>query len=242
MTEEDPFRRIIHSGIGIVVIAACVASGCSSGAAVREAAGTYSRSNSGVLFEKVQSEVYIIKEGDKIEVSVWDYPEFNTTATVSAEGTITIPLVGDVKASGMTKDDFTNALKSKLAEYVKGTPKITVAVSSPTTQKIAVLGAVTRQDNYPVTSEVSLLEILSAAGGTTADSDLNRVRIIRFGTDDDPIVVDLADAIETGKVDELPKVKPGDTVYVPKRENFVRSFSDFLRDAVLLFGFFRVLY
>lgn len=191
---------------------------------------------------KMQSGEYTIKEGDKIDLSVWDYPEFKTSSTVNQMGTITIPLVGDIQAAGMSKDEFIDQLKKKLAEYVKGEPKITLSISSPMTQKITVIGAVTKQDNYPVTSQVSLLEILSAAGGTTADADLYHIKIIRFESGGDPDVVDLADAMETGKVETLPKVRPGDTVYVPEKENVVRSLSVFLSDAILLLGIFRVLY
>ncbi len=191
---------------------------------------------------KMQSDVYVIKEGDKIDLSVWDYPEFKTSSTVSPEGTITIPLIGDLNAAGLTKQDFTDLLKKRLAEYVKGEPKITMSISSPMTQKVTVLGAVTKQDNYPVTSQVTLLEILSAAGGTTPDADLYHIKIIRFETGGDPDVVDLADAMETGQVETLPKVRPGDTVYVPVKENVVRSLSVFLSDAILLLGIFRVLY
>ena len=216
--------------------------GCGSTSGIREVPAASSRSTNGTLFVKVQSGVYVIKEGDKLEISVWDYPEFTTATTVSMGGTISIPLVGDIKAAGMTKEDFTAAAKKRLVEYVKGEPKLTVNISSPMALKVSVIGAVTRQDNFPVTSEVSLLEIVSTAGGGTAESDLSHVRIIRAGANRDPIDIDLARAIETGEVESIPKIRPGDTVYIPKKENFVRSFSDFMRDAVLLLGFFRVLY
>jgi len=216
--------------------------GCVSKNSVRDAPSSSSRSTSGTLFVKMQSTSYLIKPGDKVELSVWDYPEFNTSTMVSSSGTITIPLVGDVKAAGLTKEDLNSAAKKRLAEYVNDDPKLTISISSPTAQKVNVIGAVTRQDTYLVTSEVTLQEILSTAGGSTPESDLTHVRIIRAGENSDPVEVDVATAMETGKVESMPKVRPGDTVYIPKKENVVRSFTDFLRDAVLLLGFFRVLY
>ena len=175
-----------------------------------------------------------------MELSVWGYPEFSTSTTVKPTGTIIVPLIGELKAAGFTKDDFSDQVRSRLSEYVQGEAKVTLSVSSPLTQKVTIIGSVTRQDNYPVTAEVSLMEILSTAGGPSPESDLNHVRIIRFGANSDPVEVDLAYFMETGEVDLMPKVRPGDTVFVPKKENFIRSFSDFLRDVVLLFGFFRV--
>src|SRR5438552_3502884 len=70
------------------------------------------------------------------------------------------------------------------------------------------------------------------------EADLRHVKIIRAGRNEDPVEVDLATALENGTVEGLPRVRPGDTVFVPKTENAVKQFSDFLRDAVLLFGFF----
>lgn len=214
---------------------------CTSEKIVQDNAPAVSRSNTGVLLVKMQSNTYLIKQGDNVEMSVWGYPEFNTSTLVKTGGTITIPLLGEMKAAGITKEDFGDLVRSRLSEYVQGEPRITLSISSPLSQKVTVLGAVTRQDNYPVTSDASLVEILSAAGGATAESDLNHVKILRYGSNDEPLEVDVAWHMETGNVDLIPKVRPGDTVFVPKKENFIRSFSDFLRDVVLLFGFFRVL-
>jgi polysaccharide export outer membrane protein len=235
---------VSRAKIFIILAAATLllSAGCSTQNSVRELSSSSSRSTSGTLFVKMQSDIYLIKPGDKIEFSVWDYPEFNTSTMVTTNGTIALPLVGDIRAAGLTKEDFSELAKRKLIDYVKEEPQLTISISSPTAQKINVIGAVSRQDTYLVTSEVSLQEILSTAGGSTPESDLTHVRIIRAGSDNDPIEVDVANAMETGRVESMPKVRPGDTVYVPKKENFVRLFSDFMRDAVLLLGFFRVLY
>lgn len=205
---------------------------------------TATRSSSG-SFRQVALEMErppaVIKQGDQVDVTVWGYSEFNTKGIVNAEGMITIPLIGEVLAEGVTKDELIQVLRKALAEYVQGDPKITVSISTILNQKISVLGAVTRQDNYPVTSEISLIEILSTAGGASPEADLHHIKVLRSGKGD-PLVMNLAWYIENGRTDELPKIKPGDTVFVPKKENFVRQFSDFLRDAVLVFGFFRAFY
>jgi len=229
----------------LVVASALLSSGCGSSAVLDNAAMTAGRSNSGSFLEPAtavdEQQAVKIQQGDQIDINVWGYSEFNTKSVVNVEGVITIPLIGEVEAEGLTKDDFTRQLKQRLTEYVQGDPKITVSITAVSNQKISILGSVTRQDNYPVTAEVSLIEILSMAGGGDAESDLHHVKILRAGKGD-PLVIDLAWYIENGRTDEIPKIRPGDTVYVPKKENFVRQFSDFLRDAVLVFGFFRAFY
>lgn len=189
---------------------------------------------------EAQSENYVIRQGDQIKISVWGYPEFTSEGLVKETGTFTVPLVGELVVGGLTKEQFTDQLKQKLAVYIKGEIQLTIAVISTILPKVAVLGAVTRQDNYTITNDVSLIEILSTAGGTTQDSDLRHIKIIRTGKNSEPLEVDLIAYIEKGKVETIPMVRPGDTVYVPKKSNIVRELSDFMRDAIFIFGFFRI--
>ncbi|MBI3111312.1 MAG: polysaccharide biosynthesis/export family protein [Ignavibacteriales bacterium] len=217
--------------------------GCAGEAPVtRSTLQSYSRSEKGTLFVRMQSESYAVRQGDQVDITVWGYPEFNTSTLVKEGGMINIPLVGEVRAEGSSKEQLTERLQARLSQYIQGEFKIGVSISSLTSQRVAVLGAVTRQENYPVVGEVSLIEILSSAGGATPESDLHRVKIIRFANIEEPIVVDVAELMDNGTTTTLPMVRPGDTVFVPKKENAVREFSDFLRDVVLLFGFFRVFY
>lgn len=199
------------------------------------------RSGSRPILGEPQSDTYVIRQGDQIQVSVWGYPEFNVASTpVKETGTITIPLVGEVSVAGLTKEQFTAELKKKLAEYIQGEIKLTVSVVSSVVQKVTVLGAVSKQENYTLTSDASLLEVISTAGGTTADSDLRHIRILRGGTNRQPIEVDLTWYMENGDIDAIPIVRPGDTVFIPKKANVIRDLSDFMRDAIFIFGFFRV--
>ncbi len=229
--------------IVLLLLAGALLSGCGQASKVRrESTTAFSRSVRGALFVNMQSGSYPIKEGDQIQITVWGYPEFNTTTTVKDGGLVNIPLVGDIKAEGESKELFSNEVRSKLAQYIKGDVKVNVSVSSLTAQRVAVLGAVVRQENYPIVGQVSLIEVLSSAGGTTPESDLHRIKIIRNGNSEDPIIVDVEAYVESGSTEGIPYVRPGDTIFVPKKENVMREFSDFLRDVVLLFGFFRVFY
>jgi polysaccharide export outer membrane protein len=189
---------------------------------------------------EAQSENYVIRQGDQIKISVWGYPEFTTEGLVKETGTFTVPLIGELVVGGLTKEQFTEQLKQKLAVYIKGEMQLSITVISTILPKVAVLGAVTRQDNYTITNDVSLIEILSTAGGTTQDSDLRHIKIIRSIKNSEPIEVDLITYIEKGKVETIPMVHPGDTVYIPKKSNIVRELSDFMRDAIFIFGFFRI--
>ena len=214
--------------------------GCASDDITKDNLTQILRSGAKNIQAEAQSDNYVIRQGDQMQISVWGYPEFNSTANVKEGGSFAVPLIGELPAAGLTKEQFSERLRQKLAEYIQGEVKLTVTVSSGVAQKVAVLGAVSRQETYPILNDVSILEILSTAGGTTPESDLRHIKILRRGTTREPLEVDLTSYIEHGNLEALPLIRPGDTVFVPKKGNVVRELSDFMRDAIFIFGFFRV--
>jgi polysaccharide export outer membrane protein len=151
-----------------------------------------------------------------------------------------IPVVGEFTVAGFTKEEFTRQLRQKLAEYIQGDLKIAVEINSPAS-RITVLGTVSRQGSIPSNVEMTLLEVLSLSGGWTELSDLRYIKISRQATaipNHATIEVDLTQYLDSGDLQGIPMVQPGDVVFVPKKQNFIREFSDLLRDALIFFGFF----
>lgn len=212
--------------------------GCSSTSTVQEENARQQMAE-GVPVQQVDS-TYEIQAGDEIELLVWEQESFNTTTTVSNTGTITVPLVGDVQASGLTKDELERDLVDHLSEYIRGDIQLTVSVRSTDQLMVSVLGSVTRADNYPITTETSIFKVLSMAGGPGENADIRNVKIYREGSNQTYQDIDLTHFLESGTMSRAAMVHPGDVVYVPPKNNAVREMSDFLRDVVLLFGIFRV--
>jgi len=179
----------------------------------------------------------VIRQGDQVKISVAGYPEFDTTSVVGETGTIAVRLVGELPVVGLTKAQLTELLTARLGVYIRSKVTLTVSVIDKAAQNVTVLGAVERQGNYPATTEVPLLQIIAAAGGSTPESDLRHIRVFRKGDFSRHIEVDLSQNMDRNPGD-LPKVGPGDTVYVPKEENIVRELSGFFRDVIFLFSFF----
>lgn len=185
--------------------------------------------------------LYEIKKGDEIEILVWEHPDFNTTTTVSNLGTIAVPLIGEVKASGITHDELKQSLTKRLSEYIKDDINLTVSIRSTDTMLVSVFGMVARPDNYPVTNEASIFKILSMAGGPSEEANIRGVRIYRKDSNPTYQTLDLTHYLDSGQMSSATKVYPGDVVYVPRKNNAVREVSGFLTDVVLLFGIFRVI-
>lgn len=229
-----------HIHIIFLLLLAATQFHCSSNDTTRERRQELPRfDNSNAKFD-TRSDSYVIIKGDEVSIAVWGYSEFNTTTTVKEAGTIAVPLIGELRVEGLTIEQLKSLLNQRLAEYIQGEIKLTITVGSSVGQKINVLGSVSRQENYSVKTEMSLLEVLSLAGGTTPDSDLRHVKIYPNSNTEHPIEVDLTWYMENGNIRRIPKVRPGDTVFVPKKENFLRDVSDFSRDLIYLLGFFRL--
>lgn len=201
---------------------------------------TLSRSEVGALMIQQKASEYTIQAGDEIEISVWGYEEFNTQRTVTANGIITVPLIGEIEAEGRTKEEFKAALEKELTDYVKGTINLSVSITSSQRNIVSVLGSVGSPDNYPVVNNASLFEILSRAGDTTEQADLRNIKIYQQGNTAAPLEVDLTRYLNQGETGPIAEVQPGDIVYVPQEENMVEELSGFMRDVVLLLGIFRV--
>lgn len=184
--------------------------------------------------------VSIIRPGDQIQITVWGYPRFNTTTTVNEYGTISIPLVGEIIAAGLTEAQLSEQLKQRLSEYVKGTVRLTISHIGME-QRVSVMGAVSRQGNYPALTDLSLVEVLAEAGGTTTTADLKHIKIFRGGASSNVVEINLTEYLNSGNVRYIPRVGPGDMVYVPEQQDLVRDFSVYAGEVVLLFGFFTLL-
>jgi polysaccharide export outer membrane protein len=183
---------------------------------------------------------YVLSKGDQLLINVQGYSEFTSTTTVKANGTVTLNLIGDVQAAGLTKDEFIGSLQKRLSEYIQGEIKVTVSILSSVGQGILILGGVNRPGNFPIATEVVLLEALSVAGGYVTDANLKKIKVFHKDKRLAPTEIDLEYYIDHSDIENMPKVQPGDMVFVPVRQNFIREFGEFFRDVAFFFALFRI--
>jgi polysaccharide biosynthesis/export protein len=108
---------------------------------------------------------YTLGPGDRIEVNVFDVPEFNTVVTINDAGLAALPIVGPVKLGGLDLDAARTELTKALEKPIKN-PQVVLTVTEFGSQRVAVLGAVTKPGSYPLKRGAnSLSELLAEAGG-----------------------------------------------------------------------------
>jgi polysaccharide export outer membrane protein len=125
----------------------------------------------------------VLGVGDVVAINVWENREFNTEATIRPDGTITMPLIGDLKASGETPTSLKNQIKTLLADYVKSTPGtelVTIAVKAWRSYKFTIQGEVGRQGVYSSEGFVTIADAIAMAGGPSRFARLREIKIYRL--------------------------------------------------------------
>ena len=107
---------------------------------------------------------YLIGPEDILTIQTWREPDFSRTVGVRPDGKVTMPLIGDIQAAGLTPQGLTDDLKAKIAKYVQ-TPEVSVTVVQVLSKKYYIDGEVGRPGAYPLVTPIKILEALSMAGG-----------------------------------------------------------------------------
>jgi polysaccharide export outer membrane protein len=169
-----------------------------------------------------------IGPGDFLEIGELHTPEFHSLVRVASDGTVTLPMVRDVRLEGLGEQGAARAIEAALvAQGILLHPRVTVLVTAYAGQDVSVLGEVTRPGVYPYTLHHRLLDLLSAASGL-APSAGRLVNVYHRGDPKTahPVVLDPTGADPAGE--HNPELQPGDTVQV-SRAGLVYVIGDVVR-------------
>jgi polysaccharide biosynthesis/export protein len=163
-------------------------------------------------------EDYRVGPGDLLKILVFDHDELSVDVRVSQTGNITFPLVGQVPVSGLSARDTELLLGRRLIEggFVKQ-PQISVLVSEYQSQKVSVMGQVTKPGQYPLDASKKVMDVLALAGGILNDTAADDATLVRV--DGSRTVIDLEKLFDGDPALNLP-VQDGDTVFVAHAPQF----------------------
>ncbi|MGB8658703.1 MAG: polysaccharide biosynthesis/export family protein [Candidatus Zixiibacteriota bacterium] len=168
-----------------------------------------------ILTGESASQEYVIGVDDGLSVSFWQQPQLNVSVKVGENGCISLPIIGEIEASGMTKKQLAEEIASRISLYDPTISQATVLVSDYGSQRVYVQGEVLHPGKYSFESIPGLWELLGEAGGPTEHADLSSVTIIRVGTEEKMITVDLDRCLKSGELSQLPQLKPKDIINIP---------------------------
>jgi polysaccharide export outer membrane protein len=162
---------------------------------------------------------YIIGVRDELRIAVWRCPELERTVEVRPEdGRITYPLIGDIKAAGLTPKELAQKISNELAHYVKE-PRVAVGVQKFGDKKVFVFGQVLRRGTFQLERGDRIVDLVSRAGGFTENAVISTTYVIRGGYEESRIIrVNLARLMHKGDLSQNVYLAEGDIVYVPVSE------------------------
>lgn len=180
----------------------------------------------GVLPAAQQQPDYVIGAQDVLTIAVYDQVELSGKFTVDPDGTLTFPLLGRIKAGGLTLRGLEDDLKNRLSDGYIRNPQVSVAMETYRSQRVFIMGEVRAPGAYQLTGEMTVIEAIARAGSTTpaAADEAMIVRpkegqtagpVLPNDTDSTVIRVNLRD-IQEGALSKNVLLRDGDTLLVQK--------------------------
>lgn len=163
---------------------------------------------------QVDASSYIIGPEDGLQVTVWQNPQISGAFPVRPDGKISLTLLGDVQAAGLTPMQLSDSISQKLKGFIRD-PTVAVVVTAVNSQKVYLVGEVGKVGPVPLTAGMTPLQAIATAGGLSTFANKRSIYILRNdGGKQQKIPFNYKQALK-GDSKQLIPLKPGDTIVVP---------------------------
>ena len=158
---------------------------------------------------------YVVGESDVLHINVWKEPEVSQTVTVRTDGNISLPLINEVRVSGMTPLQIQNLIAEKLKAFLTS-PQVTVTVTDIRSKRAFITGEIARPGSYALNTDTNVLQLIAQAGGFTPFAKRENIFILRFEDGQQrKLPFRYKDVLHGKNTAQNISLRPGDTVVVP---------------------------
>lgn len=216
------FRRLTVGGLCLATLTAPTsvlkAQQPSSAAARAEAAGARADTAAGAQQQTASSNDYQIREGDMVQVTVFNEPELSASGRVRNDGTIQCPLIGGMRIVGLTQNAAARLVEEAYRRDYLVNPEVNLYVSQFSTRRITILGQVQRPGSHelPAEKNLTILQVLGLAGGTTRIANLKKVLVKRVVEGREQIIKVDVHSMASGARTMMFYVREDDVITVPE--------------------------
>jgi polysaccharide biosynthesis/export protein len=158
---------------------------------------------------------YKIGAQDVLRIDVWKEPEISRSVPVRPDGKVSLPLLNDVQAAGLTSMELAGVITEGLKKFINN-PQVTVSVSEINSRRVYVTGEVTRPGAFPLLPNMTVLQALTSAGGFTQFARIKSIYVLR--TESGKQVkhpFNYKDVVNGKRAEDNILLQPGDTIVVP---------------------------
>jgi polysaccharide export outer membrane protein len=157
---------------------------------------------------------YLIGPDDVLSIVFWRDADMTQEVTVRPDGNITLPLMGDVKAAGLRPAELRDQVAKSASKFIED-PNVTVVVKQINSRNVFITGGVTRPGPYPVSGQMTVLQLIAVAGGLTEFADAKSIRILRVDNGKtQSLKFNYNEVLDGKKLEQNIVLKPGDSVMV----------------------------
>jgi polysaccharide export outer membrane protein len=157
---------------------------------------------------------YVIGPEDVLHVSVWKEADLTATLPVRPDGKISLPLLNDVQAAGLTPEQLKDSVTEKLKKYVAD-PRVTVVVTAINSKRVYLTGEVLHSGAMPMSPNMTVLQALSSAG-INQFANTKRIYVLRTENGkQEKLPVNYRKLVKGEQIEQNYTLRPGDTIVVP---------------------------
>jgi polysaccharide biosynthesis/export protein len=166
--------------------------------------------------EKAHDEKYVIGNDDVLSISVWKEPDLTKAVPVRSDGKISLPLVGELQATGKTPLQLEGDITGKLKNFITA-PEVNVIVQQVNSRKFNVLGEVSKPGSFPLTASTTIMDAIAIAGGFRDFAKKTGVYVLRKGANgsESRLNFNYKSFIKGKNSDQNIRIEPNDTIIVP---------------------------
>lgn len=207
----------------LVILAVCLIGGAVEARSLNpttqstkeETKGSKTQENAAELQTAAQDPAYRIGPQDVLKIDVWREDQLTRTVPVRPDGKITLPLLNDVQAVGLTPIQLAGVISDGLKKYINS-PQVTVSVTEINSRRVYVTGEVTRPGAFALLPDMTVLQALTSAGGFTQFARIKSIYVLRMeGGQQVKHAFNYKDVINGKKAEDNIQLQAGDTIVVP---------------------------
>jgi polysaccharide export outer membrane protein len=160
---------------------------------------------------------FTIGPEDVVGIIVWREAEVSGDVSVRPDGMITLPLVRDIRAAGLTPNELADRIQEALLEFITD-PSVTVVVRQMNSRKVFITGEVAKPGAYAMPSSMTVMQLIAVSGGINEFADANAISVMRVeGGKTRTFKFEYKEVAKGKKPEQNIVLRPGDTVVVPEK-------------------------
>jgi polysaccharide export outer membrane protein len=198
--------------LALLIVIACFTAGLPAAADQRPQAAAVPMAAGAGRADPVPPPGYTIGPSDRLSIVFWRDTEISSEVVVRPDGLISLPLLNDVAAAGLTPDQLRERLLAAAARFIDE-PAATVVVKEINSRRVFITGSVEKPGSYPLNGPTTVLQLIATAGGLREFVSGKNIIIVRNGNA--RVKFNYRDVVAGKRLQQNIDLRPGDTVIVP---------------------------